>query len=180
MCTIVDGIIDAVLGLVLDVKRLDSLTGLFKQVRIEGEHAFKHFFRPVLLVCVHCCEAAAGVADDDRVAEEDLVFGRDIVENRGDGGQANVQRIQRMLDDRPEVQAQQELQILITSRQLSASEGDDVENRLAHGIKHHMSLRILVPCKITSLDVSVRPIAELVKIILESFRRQEAGPRQET
>lgn len=86
VCAFVYGIVGAVIGLVLDVKRLDSLAGLFKQVRIEGKDAFEHFFWPVLFVGVNCCEAAAGVADDDRVAEEDLVLGRDVVENRGDGG----------------------------------------------------------------------------------------------
>lgn len=64
---------------------MNSLTGFFQKVRIEGEDALEYFLGSMLLVPVNSRKAFAGVADDDCVAEEDLILARYVVENGGDG-----------------------------------------------------------------------------------------------
>lgn len=71
--------------LVLDVERMNSLSGFLEQIRIEWENAFEDFLWSVLLVAEDHREALARVVDENRVAEENLVFGRDVVEDCRDG-----------------------------------------------------------------------------------------------
>lgn len=177
---VVDAIRNVVfVRLVVEEERLDPFPRLLQQIRFEGEDTFEDFFRPVLFVRVDGCEAFAGIVEDDCVAEEDLILRRDVVEDCGDCGQANVQRVQRMLDDRPKVQLQQEREALVASCQITLPESNHVEDRLANRVEHDVRLRVLVPAEVARLHVSVRPVAELLQIFLHHVEREELRPRQE-
>lgn len=69
-----------------------------------------------------------------------------------------------MFNDRPKVQRYEKAQVPITSREVSASKGNHVENCLTDGIEHNVSLWILVLIVVAVLDVSVSPVAEFRQI----------------
>lgn len=158
---------------------MNSLAGLLQQIRIEGENALENFLRPVLFGCVNCRETFACVVDDDCVAEEDLILGSYVVEDGGDCGEADVERIQRMLHDRPQFKLQQELQVCVASRQLAASERDDVENRLTNRVENDVRFRVLVAVEVAVLDVVVRPAAELSEVKFDGVECEEVRAREE-
>lgn len=110
---------------------------------------------------VNCRETSARVIDNYRVTKENLILGSNIIEDRRDCGQTNVERIQRMFHDRPQLKLQQELQTCITSRQLATPKSDDVENRLTNRVENDVSFWIFVAIEVANLDVIVRPVAEL-------------------
>lgn len=118
----------------------------------------------MLLVGVDGCEAFAGVCDDDCVAEENLILRRDVVENRCDRRKTNVERIQRMLDDRPKVQMKQELQVPVASRQLATSKCNDVKDCLADRVENDVGLRIFVSIEVARLNIAVCPVRKFLQI----------------
>lgn len=133
----------------------------------------------MLVVGVDSREAFAGVADDDCVAEENLILGCYVVEDGCDSWKANVQWVEWVFDEGPELQRQKELQVLVAPCEVPASKCNDVENRLANRIKHDVRFRVLVPAEVASPDVSVSPVAELREAVLYHVRRHEFRPSHE-
>jgi hypothetical protein len=75
---------------------------------------------------------------------------------------------------------QQKLQISVASRQLATPKRDYVENCLADGVEHDVSLRTLVPIEVARPHVAVRPLGELLQIQPKRVLREEVGSRDET
>lgn len=111
------------------------------------------------------------------MTKEDLVLGGDVVENRCDSWKADVEWIQRMLNNRPQIQLHKKLQVLATPRQFATSKCDDVKNCLAHCVEDDMSFWVLVPVEIACFNVVVRPFAEMLQVDFERLRRQKFGTR---
>lgn len=97
---------DTFFRLVFDVERFNSFARLFEQVGIERKNAFEHFFGTMLLVCVNGRKTSACVADEDCVAEENLIFRGNGIKDCSDRRETDVERIQRMFDNRPKIQLQ--------------------------------------------------------------------------
>lgn len=131
----------------------------------------------MLLICVDGREAPARVCNEDRMTEEDLVLGGDVVENRRDGRETDVEWVQRMFHDRPQVELHKKLEVFVATSQLAAPECDNVKDCLARGVEHDVSFRVPITIEVACSNVTVRPLAEKLQVGPESLVRQELRPR---
>lgn len=111
------------------------------------------------------------------MTEEDLVLGGDVVENRGDGRETDVEWVQRMFHDRPQVELHKKLEVFVATSQLAAPECDNVKDCLARGVEHDVSFRVPITIEVACSNVTVRPLAEKLQVGPESLVRQELRPR---
>ena len=109
------------------------------------------------------------------MTEENLILGRDVVEDCRDCGQADIEWIQRMFHNWPHIKLQQELQARIGACQLATAESDHVENRLTNCIENDVRFWILISVEIAVLHVAVRPVAELSEVKLHGVEGQKVG-----